>query len=358
MDQSESEAVVFSPQMPLMTLSTTCRSLATMLDSGVPLLKSLSVVTKQQPTSEGKRILEAVGTELRQGTDLATAFREHGTYFPSLMIDMVHVAEHTGTLPEVLAGLADHYENLVRMRRTFLGAIAWPVLQLIAAVFIIAGLILVMGWIGDAQAGSEPFDPLGFGLRGASGAIFWLGSCASVAGGIFLAYFLLVRGFRQAHHIHRLLLAIPVIGHCMRSFAVARFSWAYALTQQAGMDLPPSLEASLKATDNGAFAAATPQITAMVMAGEDFADSLAATGLFPTQYIEMVRVGESSGTVPETLQRLSPQFEDQARRSLAAMTTMLGVGVWMLVAAMIIFLIFRLAMFYVNMINDAAAGAL
>jgi type IV pilus assembly protein PilC len=158
---------------------------------------------------------------------------------------------------------------------------------------------------------------------------------------------------QQGKALHGALLQLPVIGPCLRSFALARFSWAYALTQQAGMDVAPSLEASLKATDNAAFAAAAPQITQAIMAGENFTDGLGSTGLFPADYLAMVDVGETSGTVPETLQRLSPQLEEQARRSLSGLTTALGWLIWAGVAALIIFLIFRLAGFYVNMINTA-----
>jgi type IV pilus assembly protein PilC len=344
--------------MPLASLSMFCRSLGTMLESGVPLLKALSVIGKQQRSEKARRILENVHDELRKGSDIATALREHGTYFPELLVDMVNVAEQTGSLPEVLAGLASHYENLERVKRMFLGAIAWPVIQLVAAVFIIAGMILVLGWVSQSQPGEGGFDPLGFGLKGEMGALLWLTYCFGSAFAMGVIYFLLVRGFRQASFVHGLLLQIPIVGHCMRSFSIARFSWAYALTQQAGMDIKPSLEASFKATGNGAFAAASPQVVAMVMAGEEFVDAVAATGLFPRQFIEMVRVGESSGTVPETLQRLSPQFEDEARRSLAALTMLLGGLVWAMVAGMIIFLIFRLAMFYVNRINNAANGVL
>jgi type IV pilus assembly protein PilC len=344
--------------MPLFALATLCRSLATMLDSGVSLLNALKVIERQQRTNVGQRSVKQITDDVRKGNDLAAAFRDQHPYYPELMVEMIEVAERTGALPEVLSGLADHYENLVRLRKTLLGAIAWPVLQLVAAVFIVAGLILVLGWVADSQAGSgQPrFDPLGFGLFGASGAMLWLTYCFGFVGVVFVVYQLLVRGFRQSRAVHGLLLTVPVVGQCMRSFAIARFSWAYALTQQAGMDVKPSLDASLRATNNGAFIAASPQIIAAVMSGEEFATALEISGLFPRQFLEMVRVGESSGTVPETLQRLSPQFEEEARRSLAALSVALGVAIWVMVASMIIFLIFRLAMFYVDMINQAAAG--
>lgn len=348
---------MFASRIPLGNLAPLCRSLGTMLQSGVPLLKSLKTAEKQQ-TGLAATALQQVADDIRKGTDLAQAFRNHGSFFPELFIDMVAVAEQTGSLPEVLIALAEHYENLQRMRRMFLGAIAWPMFQWFAAVFVIAGLILVLGWIASANPGTEAFDPLGFGLHGATGAMIWLGYCFGGLAAIYFGYQFLMRGFQQAKAIHSTLLTIPVVGHCLRSFAIARFSWAFALTQQAGMEIEPSLKSSLKATDNPAFIAATPQVVAAVMAGEDFTDSLQSTDLFPRQYIEMVRVGESSGTVPETLERLSPQFEEDARRSLYGLTVALGWVIWAGVAAMIIFLIFRVMLFYIDMINRAASGQL
>jgi type IV pilus assembly protein PilC len=80
---------------------------------------------------------------------------------------------------------------------------------------------------------------------------------------------------------------------------------------------------------------------------------LQETHLFPQEDLELVRVGEATGTVPETLERLSPQLEDQARRSLSAMTTILAWVIWGMVATVIIFFIFRIAMMYVNLLNEA-----
>ncbi|WP_010585119.1 type II secretion system F family protein [Schlesneria paludicola] len=338
--------------LPMSTLATFCRSLATMLHSGVNILKAFQVAGGKSHHPRLKRISSEIIDQLRKGSEVSTALREQGGAFPDLMVDLVRVADQTGSLPEVLSALADHYDNLVRLRRTFLGAITLPVIQLLAAIFIVAGLIWLLGMIGSMN-GTKPFDVLGLGLTGTSGALTWLGGCFGTAfAGAFL-YFFFVNGLKGRMVVHQALLRIPVIGGCLQSFALARFSWAFALTQQAGMSINPSLESSLKATGNGAYAAAIPMVTAMVTEGEDLSYALMETKLFPRDYLELVRVGEASGTVPETLDRLSPQLEDQARRSLSAMTTALGWAIWGFVASIIIFFIFRIALMYVGLINDA-----
>jgi len=158
--------------------------------------------------------------------------------------------------------------------------------------------------------------------------------------------------------VHQFLLGVPVIGGCMRSFAVARFAWAFHLTQEAGMPIEDSLDASFRATSNGAFVARSPQVIAEVMEGELLTDALAHAHLFPQEFIELVHVAETSGTVPEALHRLSPQFEDQARRSLRGLAIAAGWLIWACVAMFIIFLIFRIAMWYVDLLQGAVNDAM
>ena len=343
---------MFSTTLPMATLATYCRSLATMLHAGVSILKAFQVAGGKSYTPRLKEISAAIVEDLRKGTDVSAAMREQDGAFPELMIDMIRVGDETGSLPEVLNALADHYDNLVRLRRTFLGAIAFPIIQLIAAILIIAFLIWILGAIASNN-GSKPFDVVGLGLTGTTGALTWLGGCFGTVLVATFVYFFVVRGLKGRAFVHSMLLRIPVIGGCLRSFAMARFSWAFALTQQAGMSIHPSLESSLKATGNGAYAGAAPMVTAAIAAGEDLSLALNETGLFPRDYLELVRVGEATGTVPETLQRLSPQLEDQARRSLAMLSAALAWVIWGMVATVIIFFIFRIAMMYINLINEA-----
>ena len=265
------------------------------------------------------------------------------------------MSEGTGSLPEVLTHLADHYENNLRLRREFVSSIAWPMLQLVAAVMIIALLIVIFGMIGDDPNGPN-MKQLVFGLSGVSGAVIWLTCTFGTAAFVWIGYQVSVRQFAAKRILDPLWLRVPVLGTCLRSFAIARFSWAYYLTQQSGMPVDRSLTASLKATNNGAFQNSTPLVCAGIREGEDLSVVLEASQLFPEDYLHMVSVAETSGTVPEMLNRLSPQFEDQARRSLKALTAIVSWLVWAAVATFIVFFIFRFFLWYVGMINDAVRG--
>jgi type IV pilus assembly protein PilC len=322
-----------------------------MLDAGVPVVKAFNLASDKTGDPRVHKVLSEVSTKISRGSDIASALRKQHNAFPDLFIDMVDVAEQTGTLPEILIHLADHYDNSLRMKRLFLGLIAWPMFQLVISILVIAGVIFVLGMISSSQGG-ETVDLLGLGT-GPAAATNWLLSTFGTLFGLFVAYQVIVHSVSGRKALDPILMRIPVLGNCMRSFAIARFSWGFYLTQQSGMSINKSLAASLRATTNGAFIKATSNICRMVNQGEDLSTALADTGLFPNDYIQIVRVGENTGTVPEALHRLSPQFEDQARRSLKVLAAMLGWGVWLAVAVFIIFLIFRVILNYVNLLDDA-----
>ena len=346
---------MFAARIPLKTLSQMCRSMATMLHSGVPIVKTVSTVARNTGHLGCQRRLLEVAESLKMGEDVRSSFMTQEGYFPDLFIDMIGVADQTGSLPEVLKSLADHYENLVRLRRDFLGQIALPVLQLIAAIFIITFVIYILGVIANTN-NSKPNDVFGWGLTGERGAaIFFFGTFGSFIM-LFILYKIALSGLRQQKFMHGVILKIPVVGGCMRTFAIARFAWAFALTQQAGMRIVPSLEASLRATANYAFIGACPRMCGLIKQGEDLSTVIKDSRLFTMEFEQMVSVAETSGTVPEMLQHLSPQFEDSARRSMRTLAMAFSGFVWALVAGFIIFAIFKLAGVYLGALNDAHKG--
>lgn len=346
---------MFSPRIPNRPLSDLFRNLATLLHAGVPILKALQTAARNAADPRARRAVAGIELDVKRGQDFASAVAARQE-LPPLAAEMIVVAEETGQLPEILKHLAEHYDNLVKMRRVFLAAIAWPAFQLVAAILVIALLILILGIVANSTG--QEIDVLGWGLIGPKGAVIWLAMTFGTLFGLFFAYKLVASSASGKRALDPILLRIPVVGNCLRSFSLARFSWALSLTQQTGMGLDRCLDVSLRATSNGAYIGEIPRVVAMVRAGEELTDSLRATNLFPENYLQMVSVADAAGTVPETLERLSPDLEADARRSLSGLVIASGVLIWMLVAAFIIFLIFSLASFYVGMINDAANDAL
>jgi len=350
---------MFSPRLPTKHVALACRSLSTSLKAGIPVAKAFDIAVNKSGDSKLQFVMQDIATQIRSGTDITSACRSHEGLWPDLFVHMVDVAERTGSLPEVLLSLSEHYENNLRLQKDFRGQMIMPLVQLVAAVLIVAFLIWLLGEfnIGDlsgkpGDAEKQAFDIIGLGLKGVSGSLIWISSWVMAAVALFVGYQLARRSISLRAVLHRSLLGFPVIGTCLRSFAIARFSWAFALTQEAGLPVQESLEASIAATDNGAFQAAGPRIINDVMNGEELSEALAHTQLFPEDFIQIVHVGETTGTIPETLERLSPEFEDQARRSLSALTMAFAWSIWLAVAAFIGYIVIRFALMYVRLLES------
>lgn len=322
-----------------------------MLGAGVEVRKALKTSAAGARDPRLTSTVADVLKHVKKGDDLTSAFRCHAEQYPALFLDLLNVGELTGAMPEVFAALADYYEAHVKRMQEFRTQITWPVLQLVAAVFIIGFVIFLLGIIGEMSPG-EPQDILGLGLMGTRGAIIWFTTAFGLTFAGWFGYTWATRTAAGRVALHPFLMTIPGVGYCMRTFAIARFSWCFSLTQQAGMNLKPSLESSLKATGNGAFISCTSEVWQRLSSGETLTDSLTATGLFPAEYLQIVDTAEISGTVPEALDRLSHTFDQDAQRAMTWLAAMLARVIWGLVACFIGFIVIRFVMQYVALLNS------
>lgn len=346
-----------NPQISWPALAAFSRSMSQMLEAGVDVRKALKTSCRQSADSRLAPTIEDVSRKIASGDSLSDALNRHSDRFPPLFRDLVNVGEQTGATPEVFASLARYYDSRLKQMREFRSAIAWPMFQLVAAILIVGLLIFILGLL-PSTAGSEPLDILGLGLVGTSGAIIWLVMCFGSAAGLFIGWKLATRNIAGQIFLHPLMMRIPGIGGCMRAFAISRFSWCFALTQQAGMSIRPSLTCSLKATANGAFIMADPIIWEELNQGESFADALSAADLFPVQFLQFVETAEHTGTIPEQLNRMSHHFEEDANRALQRLGAIFSQVIWFFVAAMIIYFIFRIVfLVYLGPLNAAIRDA-
>lgn len=288
------------------------------------------------------------------GDTLAESLGACGDYFPSLVRDLIEVGEKTGRLDEVLIGLSQHYGHLLSLRRTFLIGIAWPGLQLVMALGVIGLLIYVLGMIGSG-AGGEPIDILGFGLVGASGLAIYLMLVGLVLGGGVLAAIALLRGWFGPAPL-RVAMQVPVIGGYLRTSALSRFAWTLSLTLDAGLDARRAMQLSLRSTQNPFYTATIQAVDQAILQGREFHESLRATGMFPDEFLDSLENAEIAGTPGETMGRLAEDYRVRATTAAAGLTMAATVAVWVTVAGFIIMMIFRLAFFYLNTLDDALKG--
>lgn len=338
-----------SSRLSLSDLIELCRSLRHYLGAGLPLVAAFRQQAKRG-TASVRPVAGRIADALEQGDSLEDALQGEQSAFPSLFVALTRVGEHTGMLAEVFTELEKYYLRQRKLWRQFLAQSTWPLIQFVLAIFVVAGLILIMGLIADSRGG-QPLDPLGLGLAGPSGATIFLGVVFGVLAGLAAAYRLSTRRLHGAVAMAAFLLRLPALGPCLQALALARFCMALRLTTETGMSIVQAMRLSLSATGNSAFTAGGEAIETDLRRGEDLTRTLTKSGLFPEDFQHMLAVAEESGTLDQVLAHQAEHYQEEAGRRLAALTSLAGYGVYGLVALLIIVAIFRIANWYIGMLG-------
>lgn len=345
--------MLFSSRIGLRELAQLCRRLSTGLEAGVDVRRVWARERGGYVSPTLRRHLDSVVEAINAGESVSDALAETDSYFPRLFLELTEVGEHTGKLAEVLRRLADHYDHQLRLRQAFLSAIAWPMLQLTAAITIVGLVIYITGAFLPPMPNGKPLDILGFGLTGGSGLLVYLMIVGIAVAGIAVVVQAIRRGLVWTRPIQLALIKVPGLGKPIETLALAQFSWTMYVTLESGMDLLRALPLCLRSTGNARYTDHTTEVLQEIRAGGEITHALADTKAFPSMFLDSVRVGEESGRLPETLALLSEQYQDQAKRAMAALTVIGGFLVWALVAALIIWVIFRVASVYLGILDQA-----
>ena len=344
--------MLFSPRISTKALAALCRRLGMSLQAGIDVRTVWTRETQQAHGPIARSRFRQIREAVNEGESLCEAIDRTGDYFPETFRALARIGEETGHLAETFSQLADHYEEQLKLRRILVSASTWPMIELGLALFVIGFLIGFMGVVNRGSA--EPIDPLGFGLVGAGGVAVYVTYLAIIAAGIVAVVYAIRRGVVWTRPIQRLLLRVPVLGKPLECVALSRLSWAMHLTLETGMELRRALRLSLESARNAQYTDHVASIDARVEAGDTIYEAFLATGAFPHHFLDSMRVGEQSGRLAESMELLSRQYREQAEAGFKALTVAGGFGIWLIVAAIIILFIFRLAMFYIGTISSFA----
>lgn len=305
----------------------------------------------QRGAAAQREAMETVRFHVASGDSVADSLQRTNGYFPSLACEMVDVGEHAGRLDETFLRLADYYDHLLELRRTFLIGIIWPMLQLVAAILVVGGVIWLVGVL-TPMTGGEPVDILGLGLTGTRGALIYFSIVGLIVGGMTAFVMAVRRGLFGTAPI-LLAMKIPVLGKCLQTMALERLTWALAMSLESGMDAKRSIQLALRATQNPVYLAQQERVHAAIVQGREFHEALRSTHVFPDDFLNALESAEISGTQTDSLERLSKEYQEQAQTMARALTVASTFIIWGLVAMLIIFFIIRFAMFYLGTIYGA-----
>ena len=321
------------------------RQFATMINAGLPLVQSLTILAQQTENKALKEIVKTVVYDVEAGNTLADAFRKHPKAFPDLYVNMVAAGEAGGILDTILLRLATFLEKSDALVRKVKGAMVYPVVIISVAVIAIAVLLIFVIPTFESMFASVNMElPLPTRIViGASKILtqYWwaiiMGMAAAFVGG--RQYYGTPNG-RKA--IDGASLKAPVLGDVLRKSAVSRFTRTLGTLISSGVSILDGLEITAKTAGNRVIHDAVMASRASIAGGETIAAPLASSGVFPPMVISMIAVGEQTGGLDEMLTKIADFYDAEVDVAVSAllslmepiMIVVLGVVVGGMVVAM------------------------
>lgn len=329
-----------------------CRRFGTAFRAGIDLL-TLCRAEAKYGSDRHRSVMARVAGLVSNGSSLTDAMvATDERYFPTLLLSMVRLGEQTGRLERTMLQLANHYQQQLATRRAFLVSIAWPVLQLIAGVFVVGLLIWLLG-ILKPPGGGEMFDPLGLGLRGNKGLLQYMAFVLTVAGAIFFVVQSVRRNWFNVHSAIPVFYMLPKLGPAIQTITLARFCWTFSMCSESGLDPFRSIDLAMDSTGSDYYRSETLTAQKVVQEGGSMVDALAKTNIFPAEFLSAMEVAELSGTDAESLGHLAHEYDQRARLAMKTLAGLLTGVIWLTVVGILVFVIMRMALSYIGVINDA-----
>ncbi len=299
--------------------------LATLLGAGLPLTQSLELLRDQQINEHFKALLGSVHQQVTTGVSLSDAFLALGDVFPRLYSNTLRAGERSGELETILRRYVEYQRLTESVRRKIIGALTYPAVLIAMSIGLV--IILMVRVIPAFSTFYLQFDaelPLPtrivMGLSTGLKDHFVVVTVAAV--GLFIA----VRMWRNSPSGRRITdrwrLSIPVVGHLAHLFAVSQFTRSLGVLLGGGTPMVPALQTSTTSISNGYISELFRGCVQEVQEGRPLSDSLDDTGKMPELALAMIRVGESTGALPEMLEHTSGFFDEEIEFSLARLVTL------------------------------------
>jgi general secretion pathway protein F/type IV pilus assembly protein PilC len=296
--------------------------LADLLQSGVPLLRSLDILERQSTQPALSEVLREVRAQVAQGTSLADAMAQHPRAFNELVISMVRAGQEGAFLEDVLRRIADFTEHQEDLKSKVIGALAYPIFLAVTG-FIILN-ILILFFVPRFEPIFKKLEEKGelptltMMLMGTSHFLMGWGGLAVLAGSVLCisAYWWWAGTPDGRLRVDRLRLRLPGIGNIFLSFALGRFTRILGTLLHNGIPILHALEIAKDSTGNRVLTLAIEDAAENVTTGKSLAEPLAASKYFPRDIVEMVAVGEESNNLEKVLMDIANGLDKRTSRRL------------------------------------------
>jgi len=324
------------------------RQLSTLLGAGMPLVPSLSILMKQANNPLLKKSLAQIREQVNEGKSLTESMSGFPKIFPPFYLNMVRAGEASGTINLVLERLADFSENQQALMNKVRSALAYPVIMFFmgsAVIFLLMAFVVpkITGIFADMHQTLPLITIILITISNFLKSFWWLILILLAAGVAAFKYMTTgtEAGKRQWDNAK---LKIPVWGQVNRKIAIARFSRTLATLLQSGVPLLSAMEIVRNVVNNIIIGEAINKASKDLEEGKGLSGPLTQSGIFPPLVIEMIAVGEQSGTLERMLNRIATAYETEAQSDIMIMTSLLepvmilvmGLGVGFIVVSILL----------------------
>ncbi len=303
------------------------RQFATMINSGVPIIQSLNVLAQQTENKKLKRKLYEIRNDVQGGSSLYEALQKHSDVFDELYINMVNAGEIGGVLDVVLDRLAQYIEKAASLKAKVKGAMVYPAVVVIVAIAVIT---IIMVFVIPTFA--KMFHDMGYALPLPTQIVINLSNWFRQ--NILFMFFIIVAFigiFRTLYKkvekikiaVDRMILFLPIFGPLLRKVAVARFSRTFSTMISSGVPILQALDIVAKTSGNKTVELGVLEAKKSIAEGQTISEPLEDTGVFPPMVIQMISIGETTGTLDTMLEKVADFYDDEVEVAVSALTSML-----------------------------------
>ena len=303
------------------------RQLATMLAAGIPLVQSFEIVGNGHENAAMQKLILAIKADVEGGSALAEALAKHPLYFDDLFVNLVEAGEQAGALESLLDKVATYKEKTEAIKKKIKKALTYPA-AVLAVAFIVTTILLIFvipsfedlfrGFGADLPSFTRMVIDLSAFVR--TQGVFLAGGIG-IAIGSFLYFQKRSRKFR--HYLDRLMLKLPIIGPILQKAAIARYARTLSTMFAAGVPLVEAMESVAGATGNIVYEEAVLTMRDEVATGQRLQVAMENTDLFPNMVIQMIAVGEESGSLDEMSSKVADFFEDDVDNAVDNLSSLL-----------------------------------
>jgi type IV pilus assembly protein PilC len=307
-------------------LTTFTRQLATLVDAGLPLLRGLRVLEKQERNATLRGILGELALAIEGGSTFSEALAQHPKIFNRLFVNMVKAGELGGVLEVVLKRLAEFSEKAQKIKGKVKSAMFYPVAVLIVATGILILLLtFVIPRFQDVFAGLNIKMPkFTLFVMGVSNMVKNHFFYTAIGVAVFVVLFLLFLKTKFGRFIwDKFKLKVPILGPVISKVAIARFARTLGTLVSSGVPILQALTIVKETAGNVIIANAVNGVHESVKEGETITAPLEGSGVFPPMVVSMVDVGEQTGALPEMLLRIADTYDEDVDNAVSAMTSLL-----------------------------------